>query len=360
VKLVSRYILNAFLRVFGLSLGAFAGIYLLVDFFERVDDFIEHKAHLSQYVLYFASKIPLIVVQVAPMAVLMGAFMALGTLSRSNELTAMRACGVSLWRISAPLLLSALLITCSIQVANEFLVPLSVRKINYILHTEVKGKAKLTVKRDRLWFREGSSIVNVRLALPEKDSLQGVTIFRTGDDFRLESRIDAPQAVYRDGTWTFENVTIRHFANDGDGVSSIERYDRKPIELAKTPDDFRAVEYKNEELGYRDLRKLASKLREEGYDATRYRVDMHGRLAAPFASVIMAFLGIPFALQKKRGASLAMGVTISVAIGIAYHIIQAMLMAFGYSSVIPPVVAAWSPNLIFGLLGVWLLLMVRE
>jgi len=360
LNLVSRYILSAFLRIFGLSLGAFAGIYLLVDFFERVDDFIEHQAHLSQYIVYFASKIPLIVVQVAPMAVLMGTFMALGTLSRSNELTAMRACGVSLWRISAPLLLSALLIACSVQVANEFLVPLSVRKINHILYTEVKGKPKLTVKRDRLWFREGSAIVNVRLALPEKNTLRGVTIFRTGDDFRLHSRIDAPKAVYRDGTWTFENVTIRHFADGAGGVNAVEQYAHKAIELAKTPDDFRAVEYKNEELGFRDLRKLALKLRDEGYDATRYRVDMQGRLATPFASVIMAFLGIPFALQKKRGASLAMGVALSVAIGIAYHIIQAMLMAFGYSAVIPPVVAAWSPNLIFGLFGIWLLLMVRE
>jgi len=275
--------------------------------------------------------------------------MALGGLSRSNELTAMRAGGISLWRITAPLLISSLLIACTVQVANEFVVPLSVRKINYILRTEVQGKPRLTVKRDRLWFREGSAIVNVRLALPEKNALQGVTIFRTGDGFRLLSRLDSPQALYHDGVWTFENVTIRHFANGAGGVNAVEHYPRKAIELAKVPDDFRVVEQKNEELGFRDLRKLARKLQEEGYDATRCRVDMQGRLATPFASVIMAFLGIPFALQKKRGASLAMGVTISVAIGIAYHIIQAMLMAFGYSAVIPPVVA-----------GVWLLLMVRE
>jgi lipopolysaccharide export system permease protein len=87
---------------------------------------------------------------------------------------------------------------------------------------------------------------------------------------------------------------------------------------------------------------------------------MHARLAIPFASVIMAFLGIPFALSKKRGASLATGITISVAIGMSYHIIQAMLLAFGYSAVIPPVIAAWAPNLLFGLFGIWLLLMVRE
>lgn len=359
MNLLNRYILESFARVFGLALAAFTGIYLLVDFFERVDDFLEHQARLSQYLLYFSSKIPMVAVQVVPMAVLMGVFMTLGGLNRNNELTAMRAGGISLWRITAPLIGTALLIAGTVQVANEYLVPLTVRKINYILNTQVKGKPKLVAKRDRLWFREGTSIVNVRLALPEKNTLQGVTIFRTDDDFRLQARIDAPKAIFADGTWTFENVTIRRFAAAGE-VSTTEHHPRMPAELDRAPEDFRVSERRNEEFGFRELRALSQKLQEEGYDATRFRVDMHGRLATPFASVIMAFVGIPFALQKKRGASLSMGVTISVVIGISYHIIQAMLLAFGYSDVLPPIVAAWSPNLLFGLLGIWLMLMVRE
>jgi len=359
MNLLNRYILTGFSRIFGLALAAFAGIYLLVDFFERVDDFIEHKAHLFQYILYFLNKIPMIVVQIAPMAVLMGVFMCLGGLSRNSELTAMRAGGISLWRVTAPLLATSLLITGIMQLANEFVVPLSAQKINYILDTQVKGKPQLVIKRDRLWFREGNSIVNVRQALPEKNALQGITIFRIGDDFRLQSRIDSSKATYTKGAWQFENMTERQFSTAAE-AATIQHYDRKPVELAKSPDDFRIAERESEELGVRALRVLARKLAEEGYDANRYRVDMQARLATPFASVIMAFLGIPFALQKKRGASLAMGITISVAIGITYHIIQAVLLAFGYSAVIPPMVAAWAPNLLFGLFGIWLLLMVRE
>jgi lipopolysaccharide export system permease protein len=359
MNLLNRYILTAFARIFGLALATFAGIYLLVDFFERVDNFIEHKAHFSQYVLYFANKIPMIVVQIAPMAVLMGVFMCLGGLSRNSELTAMRASGISLWRVTGPLLVTALLITGIMQVANEYIVPLSAQKVNYILNTQVKGKPQMVIKRDRLWFREGNAIVNVRQALPERNALLGVTIFRLGDDFRLQSRIDSPQAIYAKGTWQFENATERQFSSTAE-LAAVKNFDRKPVELIKAPDDFRIVERKTEELGVRALHVMARKLAEEGYDATRYRVDMQARLATPFASVIMAFLGIPFALQKKRGASLAMGIAISVAIGITYHILQAILLAFGYSSVLPPLVAAWAPNLLFGLFGVWLLLMVRE
>jgi len=359
MSLLYRYILTSFARIFGLALAAFAGIYLLVDFFERVDTFIEHKASLSQYLLYFLNKIPMVVVQIAPMAVLMGVFMCLGGLSRNSELTAMRAGGISLWRITTPLLLTALIITGAMQFANEYVAPLSAQKINYILNTQVKGKPQMTIKQDRLWFREGSSIVNIRQALPERNSLEGVTIFRIGDDFQLQSRIDAPKATYSKGTWFFENTTERQFSSTSERAS-VEHHARKATELVKTPEDFRVAERKSEELGVRALYAMANKLTEEGYDATRYRVDMQARLATPFASVIMAFLGIPFALQKKRGASLAMGITISVAIGITYHILQAILLAFGYSSVIPPVVAAWAPNLLFCLFGVWLLLMVRE
>jgi lipopolysaccharide export system permease protein len=113
-------------------------------------------------------------------------------------------------------------------------------------------------------------------------------------------------------------------------------------------------------MGIRELGQLARKVESEGYDATRYRVDLQAQTATPFACVVMAFLGIPFALSKGRGASLAAGIAISVGIGVTYFILQAALQAFGYSGVLPPVVAAWSANLLFTLLGAWLLLLARE
>jgi lipopolysaccharide export system permease protein len=130
--------------------------------------------------------------------------------------------------------------------------------------------------------------------------------------------------------------------------------------LRKTPEDFKMPEQKNTELGFRELYRISQRLQEEGYDAIRYRVDMHARLATPFAAVIMAFLGIPFALQKGRGSNIALGVAITIAIGAGFHIVNALITAFGYSAVLPPFVAAWSANILFGLFGLWLLLSVRQ
>jgi lipopolysaccharide export system permease protein len=158
----------------------------------------------------------------------------------------------------------------------------------------------------------------------------------------------------------FKDPTIRTFNPESGEITDIARLPSEDLALSRTPDDFQASVPDNEEMGYRQLRAIAQKLQSEGYDATRQRVDLSGRLANPFASVIMAFLGIPFALRKGRGTSLAVGISLSVGIGIAYHIIQAILIAFGYSGALPPMLAAWSANLLFGLLGVWLLLTARQ
>lgn len=360
MNLLNRYITGAFARIFLLSLSAFAGIYLLVDFFEKVDNFMEHQARFSQYLLYFTIKIPLIVSQVIPLAVLMGVFMTLGGLSRTNELTAMRSGGISLWRVTTPLLFVSLLASVGILAANEYLIPLCAKKSNHILEIEVKGKPPLALKRDNLWLREGDKIMNIRLALPSQQALRGVTIFQVDDSFSLQERTDAPQAIFSEGNWTLENTVIRQFDHESAELAEVERVKEKTIDLEKTPGDFRAPEQSNEEMGFRELRTLSRKLQKEGYDATRHRVDMHSRLASPFACLIMAFIGIPFALRKGRGVSLSVGVAITVGIGISYFILHSILMAFGYSAVFPPPVAAWSANLLFGLLGIWLLLSARE
>lgn len=359
MNILNRYVLTSFARVFNLALGAFVGIYLLVDFFEKVDDFIEHQARFVHYLAYFSCKVPLIVTQVIPLAILMGVFMTVGGLSRSNELTAMRSGGISLWRVTAPLLAVSLLAALATLAVNETLVPLCAKKVNYVLQTEVKGKPPLALKRDRLWLREGDAIINIRLATPEQQALRGVSAFQVDDDFRLVARSDAGLARYGDDGWTMQKPVVRRFDHKTGALRALERPQRENLTLAKTPDDFRVTKNENEELGYQELRRLAAQLQAEGYDATRHRVDMQARLAAPFACVIMAFLGIPFALKKGRSSNLAVGVTISVAIGIAFHILQAVLLAFGYSAVLPPTVAAWSSNLLFGLLGIWLMLSTR-
>jgi len=360
VTLLNRYILGIFLRLFLLSLGTFSGLFLLIDFFEKVDDFLEHSAPAILYCLYLINTIPVAVIQVVPMAILLAAFGTIGGLTRSNELTAMRGSGISIWRIILPLLGASLLITLIVMAVNEYLVPLNQRKISQIRYVELKGKKAADFKHDRIWFRDGNQIINVLLSLPEEGLLKGVTIYEFDADFRLIAKKESPTAEYGKGVWIFKDLTVYRFDPNSKTLVDTRKYPEQKLPLAKKPEDFAEPAYKTGQRGFFELRALIKKLQAEGYDARRYKVDMQARLTHPLACLVMAILGIPFALHKGRKASLALGVTFTIAIGIIYYILQAILMALGYSSVIPPFVAAWATLVLFTLWGIWLLLSARE
>lgn len=360
MSILHRYILHFFTRLLLLSLGAFAGIFLLVDFLEKVDDFLEHGAAISLYVLYLLNMLPVAVAQVIPLATLLAAFGTLGGLSKSNELTAMRGGGISIWKITLPLLISGLLLSAGLFFVNEFLIPVNQKKIHYILQNELRGKQEILFKRDNIWFREDGTIYHVRQSQPENNRLLGVTILEFDEQFHLISRQDAPLARFVEGVWIFEDLVSYRYDPDTSMIVERLRFPQKSLELAKKPEDFTETFYKAEQLGFFELRSLVEKMKNEGYNPRNYQVDMHARLAYPFTCLTMTMLGIPFALRKGRSASLAVGVTLSVAVGVVFFILQTLLTTLGYSAVIPPFIAAWSALLIFSLLAVWLLLSTRD
>ncbi|AJF06981.1 LPS export ABC transporter permease LptG [Geoalkalibacter subterraneus] len=353
---INRYLLKSFFHIFILALTTFIGLYLLIDFFEKVDDLLEYKAGLDLSLSYFALKIPLIFSQVCPMAVLMAVFMTIGGLARTSELTALHAGGVSLARIAAPLIATAWMISLLLLLVNENLVHSSVRTMNHIWDAQIKGEQSLSFKSDRLWLREGNRIINIQTADPDREQLNGVSLFRFNEDFRLLERFSADQATFNEGGWQVEGGLLYRFNPESGEMSETVRLDQQFLPLDKSPQDFRIVERKAEEMNFKQLRSHARKLRAEGYDSTRLRVDMHNRLASPFAALIMAFIGIPFALQRRRGSSIALGVAITIAIGFGYHVLQAICLALGYAELLPAIVAAWVTNLIFLLFGLWLLM----
>lgn len=360
VKLVNRYLLSHFLRILLLTLCSFIGIYLLIDFFEKIGDFLDFQASTSHYLTFFLNNIPIIISQVLPLAVLMTMVLTLGSLGRTNEITAMRACGLSLWRIIRSLMLLSLLVSCLQLVINEELVPINAQKLNYLLRIELKGKSQQALAQGKIWYRDKGRIVHIILADPDGEKLQGVTIFELDQTSRLARRLTAPVVKFQEGSWLAKTARIRTFGSErGDLLKSELKTDHR-LQLGRSPDDFKSGQSKNNELTFRQLSRVARKIQAEGFDATRYLVDMHGRLAAPFTCLIMAFLGVPFALQRGRGSSIAVGIGLSLGIGVVYFILQSLVLAFGYSGALPPIVAAWATNVIFLLVGIWLLLNIRE
>ncbi len=360
MNLLHRFLLKHFLRILLLSVCAFVGIYLLIDFFEKISDFIDYQASAGDYFLYLANSIPLIFGQILPLAVLMTVVLALGGLGRTNEITAMRSCGISLWRVVQPFMLFALVLSLSLLLLNEFVIPHNAKALNSLLDFKLKGKSQLSLTRDEIWYRDGNRIINVTLAEPQQKKLHGISMFTIDEESRFLQRHEAPSASYQNDSWLTDDLTVLTFDPQYGDLQQTEVSQKQILKIGRIPEDFATSEDRNNELSIRHLSRLASKLEAEGLDATRHKVDLHSRVATPFTCLIMAFLGVPFALQKGRQSNIALGIGLSLGIGVAYFILQSMIVAFGYSGALPPLVAAWAPNLIFLMLGVWLLLSVKE
>lgn len=361
MSLVSRYVLIYFARLLGLSCAAFVGIYLLVDFFEKVDDFIAYGATLSDYAGFVGHSIPFILVQILPLAILTSMVLTLGGFGRTNEMTALRACGVSLWRVVRPLLVLITLL-CALQLAlSEYLVPWNTRELNTLTEYKLKGRDQQTrLTRDRIWYRTDNRIINIRSVRAGEQRLDGVTIYRFDPSARIDKRLDIPHANDRGEDWFAPRLTERLFEPESGRLISTRQLEQQRLDLGRRWSDFQEVDEASDELNIAKLVRLTSRLEQEGYDTTRQRVDLQARLAAPATSLVMGLLGIPFALQRGRQSNIALGIGLSLAVGAAYFLIQSMVVSFGYAGALPPAAAAWAGNIIFLLLGVWLFLGVRE
>jgi lipopolysaccharide export system permease protein len=171
-------------------------------------------------------------------------------------------------------------------------------------------------------------------------------------------RIEASEGALTQGGWQFRGVTVWRF---GDGVQSeVSQTSALAVPLRLSLEDLKKVADYTSNMGFFELRRYARKLGKGGYDITRYLADMHARVALPFSACVMVLLGMPFAVRSGRTVSAALGIGQSLAIGFVYFVLNALLISLGHNGVLPPLVAAWSANVIFAMIGLWLMLTLEQ
>lgn len=359
MKLLSRYIASAYLKILGLCIGAFVAIYLVIDFLGKIGRFSRAHAQLKYVALFFLCKVPEIVVEVIPLAVLMATLLTLGGLSRTSEMTAMRGCGISLPKITSPLLAIALFISLATLFANEVVTPASYARMQYIQQVLIDKKSPDTFFRQHnIWYREGDFILQAKLFVPDTQTLKGITLWQMGSGMRPIKRLEAGDGTYRNGSWLLHDIVERDIANGT--VTRTVNIPALAVPIGLKVSDLKVLEKDADNIGILELRRYCDKLQRGGYDATRYLAQMHSRISLPFASLIMAFLGVPFAVRGGRSSGIAFGIAISLGIGFSYFIINSMLLSYGQAGVLPPVISAWAANFIFAASGVWLAMTINR
>jgi lipopolysaccharide export system permease protein len=308
-------------------------------------------------VQYFIWKFPEMIGRTATFSILMATLLTLGVLSRDSELIAMRSCGISLVRISLPMLALGLCASFLLLINAEVVLPVSYARTEMIDRVKIKKKGeRVTFKRNNIWFRSALMILQARLFEPKTKTLSGVVVWTVDAAMNPVSRIDAESAVYRDGQWQLNNTTQRNFTAAGFAPKEAAIMS---LNLNLKVEDLQVLDSDADNLSIRTLREYAENLRRGGYTAYRYLTLMHTKIAAPFAALIMVLLGIPFALRNNRSSGIAMGIGAGVAIGFAYFIVNAVLLSYGRSGVLPPMLAAWGANILFMTGGVWLSMTVK-
>lgn len=358
--ILTRYILREFWKLFILTLSSLLCLSLLIELFDKMNDFIEYHAKAGVIIEYFIFYIPRIVFYGTPIAVLLATLLTLGILSRNSELIAVRAAGLSLYSIAIPILSVAFFISIISFVCNESLIFLANQRLAYVREVKIKKKpAKAVFKQNKVWLRgKDNTIINIDLLNPEGGELYGVTLYRFDDGFNLIERVDSKEARWTGSQWLFLDGKIRSFSPDG--RIGERDFDAIYYKLSEDPRDFRKVEKKSEEMNIFELYNYIKRLKVAGYKALRHVVDMHSKVSYAFMSFIMALFGVPFSFRGGRSEGIIKGIGISILIAVIYWIVFALGISLGRAGVFPPFFAAWIGNFLFGAAGLYMLLSIRQ
>jgi len=355
MPILHRYLLREIARYALVVLTVVVWIYLAVDFFEKVDDFLEKGVPLSRAAAYFAYKLPFVMAQVAPVCLLLAVLIVLGIMGKNNEIIALKSSGVSIGFLLKPMLLAGCVASAVLFVVAEAVVPLTMSKANLIWLREVRHDPSFLTREKNIWVKGQRSITHIRFFNPEKQVIYGLTRSQFDEAFNLVRRIDAARAIRRSGSWHLEQVQEQRFLSAGQSPE-VRFYNEKNEDLEFGPESLQQVMKKSEEMGFVELANYVATVDAEGYDATIYRVDLHAKLAFPLVCVIMVLVGSATAFKSQSREGLAVGIAYGIGIGFCYWVVHSFCLSLGYGGMLPAVAASWIANLIFVSLSTYVLL----
>lgn len=356
--ILDRYIAKAWFRMFALCLGGFVSLYLIVDFIEKIPRFLRAGGVALDIFEYFIWKLPEMVGRTATFSTLMATLLTLGALSRDSETIAMRSCGISLPKMTSPMLLLGFFVSLLLLVNAELILPHTYAHTEMIDRVKIKKNGeRVAFKRNNIWFRSQWIIIQAKLFEPKTKTLSGLVIWNFDNDLKPVSRFDAATAVYQDGSWQLNTVVKREF-RESKGLTPLN-IDSMQMDLKLKITDLQILDSDADNMSIRTLKDYAENLRKGGFKAYRYLTLMHTKIATPFGALIMVLLGVPFALHNNRSGGISKGIGVSVAIGFAYFVVNAVMLSYGRSGILPPFVAAWGANILFMSAGIWLSMTVK-
>ena len=311
MTILDKYLTREIFQYFFMVLILVVAIYLAVDFFEKIDNFMEAGLPFSRAIDFFLHTVPFVLSQIIPVGVLLSVLICFGLMNKHNELTALRSCGISIYSLIKPILALGFLFSIGLFFLSEAIVPVTMTTANRIWQNEVRKEQAISTRENNIWMKTPNGIMHVRHYNPAEKTLYKVTLNTFDDNFRLIQRMDAERGVFSNGHWVLFEILEQTL--DDTGLSYIITFhDSMPVQLDMNPERLKQVAKKTSEMNIKELLNNIHIIEDEGYSATRYRVDFHAKIAFPFVCVILVLAGVGIACknQLKDGlpASIAYGI----------------------------------------------------
>jgi len=359
MKIIDRYVAKGFLGSFIWCLFVFVIMAVIIDIFSFIDDIVKYKIPLQSVIAFYFYYVPTMFVQIIPMAALLSTIYMLSNLNKNNEIIAMKSSGLSLWRILTPLLVLGFLASTLTFMVNDRVIPLT-SKISQLIRREELEKHKSGGNQARsiknvAIYGTGNRIVFARNYDTAEKKLTNIIIHEHDTGENLVLKTTAKSALWTGREWKFYKVITYKVNNAGKLLGPPEFYSEKIIPLKEKPRDFASNEWKSDFMSYKELRNYIANFHGSGVKIARnLLVDLHYKLAFPFISLIIIMVAAPFALLTMRGGVM-IGIGTSIVIGLLYYAVIAVSLALGKAGILPPFIAAWSGNIIFIGVGIYLL-----
>ena len=348
MSLFSRYVCRYFVAYFAASLGVCTALFLVVEVFDRIDEFIERRVLWYDAARYLAFKLPGILYQMAPAGCLLASVLTFSTLSKNNEIVAIRAAGRSPLSLALPLAVPGAVVCLAMLLAQAYVVPHTNHTAGLIWRARVRH-VKVAVgqglfRQGHIWYRSGERIWSIERGLPSEPRLLGVTIFEIDAAGRIRLRFDAA-AAHRDADgWTLHDGRRQAFDERGHFAGPPETFAARRVDFAERVEDIAAVGKEADEMSPQESLAQARRLRAQGLPDHPFRVAFHGKVAFAAVGILMSFLGLPLSLLSNRHGGRIRAIALTLAAGFGYWILHSFAIALGVNGQLPPLLAAWSAN----------------
>ncbi len=353
MKILDKYIIREFLKTYLIIFLSFAVIFIVIDVIDNLPRLMRNGATFEQSALYYLLRLPYLIVLTSPVTVLITGLFMMNNLSKYNESVAIRAAGISIKRAMLPLFFIGLLISVVIGALGEYVLPQAESKRDHLYRVVIKGeqpddqmlKARIHYQgQDNYYYYFG-------FFDGYKNTIRIIDVIKTDfESNQIVEHITASSAIWDNDKWVLQDCEIRKFKDDTQIFHAYYPTTEQQL-LDVKPTDFIRITKKTLALNFFELKDYIERIQKLGDDASREIVDLHMKLAFPLTNLIVIFFFIPIATSNTRSRGRGLVFMLGLAVCFIYLIVVRIIQSLGYNGVIPPLVAAWSPNIAFSLIG---------